>query len=90
VGGHRQRQRHPRVGARTARLETGTLLITVRRSQCTGCGHVRRQHTSRAAEPRAKRHHAGGHTHRWTGKDRPLAEQVSAIIEAALELDDAG
>lgn len=31
-----------------------TLLVTVRRYQCTGCGHVWRQDTSRAAEPRAK------------------------------------
>src|SRR5699024_4143450 len=31
-----------------------TLLVTVRRSRCTGCGHVWRQDTSLAAEPRAK------------------------------------
>jgi hypothetical protein len=31
-----------------------TLLVTIRRYQCTGCGHVWRQETSRAAEPRAK------------------------------------
>ena len=31
-----------------------TLLVTVRRYRCTGCGHVWRQNTSRAAEPRAK------------------------------------
>ncbi len=31
-----------------------TLLVTVRRYQCTGCGHVWRQDTSLAAEPRAK------------------------------------
>jgi transposase len=31
-----------------------TLLITIRRSRCTGCGQVSRQDTSRAAEPRAK------------------------------------
>lgn len=31
-----------------------TLLITIRRCRCTGCGHVWRQDTSRAAEPRAK------------------------------------
>ncbi|GHD34445.1 ISL3 family transposase [Streptomyces galbus] len=30
------------------------LLVTVRRYRCTGCGHVWRQDTSRAAEPRAK------------------------------------
>jgi hypothetical protein len=31
-----------------------TLLLTVRRYRCTGCGHVWRQDTSTAAEPRAK------------------------------------
>jgi transposase len=31
-----------------------TLVVTVRRYRCTGCGHVWRQDTSRAAEPRAK------------------------------------
>ncbi|WDF34997.1 ISL3 family transposase (plasmid) [Arthrobacter agilis] len=31
-----------------------TLLITIRRYRCTGCGHVWRQDTSRAAEPRTK------------------------------------
>jgi transposase len=31
-----------------------TLLVTVRRYQCSSCGHVWRQDTGRAAEPRAK------------------------------------
>jgi transposase len=31
-----------------------TLLVTVRRYRCTGCGHVWRQDTCRAAPPRAK------------------------------------
>ncbi|GLY19565.1 ISL3 family transposase [Kineosporia sp. NBRC 101677] len=31
-----------------------TLLVTIRRYRCTSCGHVWRQDTSRAAEPRAK------------------------------------
>lgn len=31
-----------------------TLEVTIRRYRCTGCGHVWRQDTSRAAEPRAK------------------------------------
>jgi hypothetical protein len=31
-----------------------TLVVTVRRYRCCGCGHVWRQDTSRAAEPRAK------------------------------------
>ncbi len=31
-----------------------TLLVTVRRYRCPGCGHVWRQDTTKAAEPRAK------------------------------------
>ncbi|GAB2496047.1 ISL3 family transposase [Streptosporangium sandarakinum] len=31
-----------------------TLLVTIRRYRCGGCGHVWRQDTTRAAEPRAK------------------------------------
>ena len=31
-----------------------TLLVTIRRYRCTGCGHVWRQDTVQAAEPRAK------------------------------------
>ena len=31
-----------------------TLLVTVRRYRCPGCGHVWRQDTTRAAEPRAR------------------------------------
>src|SRR3546814_6883631 len=31
-----------------------TLVVTLRRYRCTGCGHVWRQDTSAAAEPRAK------------------------------------
>ncbi len=31
-----------------------TLEVTIRRYRCTGCGHVWRQDTSKAAEPRAK------------------------------------
>ena len=31
-----------------------TLLVTVRRFRCTGCGHVWRQDTTKAAEPRAR------------------------------------
>ncbi len=36
-----------------------TLLITVRRYRCSGCGHVWRQDTCKAAEPRAKISRAG-------------------------------
>ncbi len=36
-----------------------TLLVTIRRYRCTGCGHVWRQDSSRAAEPRAKLSRAG-------------------------------
>ena len=36
-----------------------TLLVTVRRYRCTGCGHVWRQDTTAAAEPRAKISRAG-------------------------------
>jgi len=36
-----------------------TLLLTLRRYRCTGCGHVWRQDTSKAAEPRAKLSHRG-------------------------------
>jgi len=31
-----------------------TLVVTIRRYRCTGCGHVWRQDTTKAAEPRAK------------------------------------
>ena len=34
-----------------------TLVVTVCRYRCSGCGHVWRQDTSRAAEPRAKLTH---------------------------------
>ena len=36
-----------------------TLLVTIRRYRCTGCGHVWRQDTSKAAEPRAKLSRSG-------------------------------
>ena len=35
------------------------LQVTVRRYRCTGCGHVWRQDTTAAAEPRAKLSRAG-------------------------------
>ena len=46
------------VTRRLAHLPLGwrptTLLVTVRRYRCTGCGHVWRQNTEQAAPPRAK------------------------------------
>ena len=49
---------HDSVTRRRAHEPSGwrptTLLVTVRRYRCTGCGHVWRQDTSRAAEPRAE------------------------------------
>lgn len=41
---------------RTSRSGGGptTLLVAIRRYRCTGCGHVWRQDTSKAAEPRAR------------------------------------
>ena len=42
-----------------------TLLVTVRRYRCTGCGHVWRQDTSTAAEPRAKLSRARRCGGRW-------------------------
>ncbi len=36
-----------------------TLLVTVCRYQCSGCGHVWRQDTTKAAEPRAKLSRSG-------------------------------
>ena len=46
------RQRDPAAGARAAAVAPTTLLITIRRYRCTGCGHVWREDTSRAAGPR--------------------------------------
>jgi transposase len=40
-----------------------TLLVTLRRYRCTGCGHVWRQDISKAAEPRAK---LSRHALRWS------------------------
>jgi transposase len=49
VGTVVRRLAHEPLGWRPTVLE-----VTVRRYRCTGCGHVWRQDTSRAAEPRAK------------------------------------
>ena len=55
-----------------------TLHVTVRRYRCAGCGHVWRQDTSQAAEPRAKlsRRGCGG---RW----RALVVQHLTIARVA-------
>ena len=49
VGTVIRRLAHEPLGWRPTILE-----VTIRRYRCTGCGHVWRQDTSRAAEPRAK------------------------------------
>ena len=51
---HLTRHGAPAAGARAAGLAADDLLVTVRRYRCTGCGHVWRQDTTAAAEPRAK------------------------------------
>ena len=56
-----------------------TLLVSVRRYRCGGCGHVWRQDTSRAAEPRSRRGWRsaprrgamGWRWSRWTGSPGP-------------------
>ena len=47
-----------------------TLLVTIRRYRCTGCGHVWRQDTSKAAEPRPSCHGVGC-AGRWKGWSSP-------------------
>jgi hypothetical protein len=53
-----------------------TLLVTVRRYRCTGCGHVWRQDTSRAAEPRAKLSRRGL---RWAQEGIVIQHRGSAL-----------
>lgn len=57
--GHGLGQRGPGVGARTVRVATHHVSVTVRRYRCRGCGHVWRQDTSKAADARAKVSRAG-------------------------------
>lgn len=52
--GQTPRHRHEETGARAARVAADDAALTIRRYRCTGCGHVWRQDTSRAAGPRAK------------------------------------
>ena len=52
--GRRAGHRDPAAGARAVGWRPTTLEVTVRRYRCAGCGHVWRQDTTAAAEPRAK------------------------------------
>lgn len=45
---------HAAAGARAVRWRPTTLVVTVRWYCCGDCGHVWRQDTSRAAQPRSK------------------------------------
>jgi transposase len=58
-----------------------TLLLTIRRYRCTGCGHVRRQDTSGAAEPRAKLSRRGS---RWALEAIVVQHLTVARIAEAL------
>ena len=58
-----------------------TLVVTVRRYCCTGCGHVWRQDTSQAAEPRAKLSRRGL---RWALEAIVVAHLTVARIAEAL------
>ena len=58
-----------------------TLLVSVRRYRCTGCGRVWRQDTSKAAEPRAKVSRRGL---RWALEALVVAHLTVARVAAAL------
>lgn len=58
-----------------------TLLVTIRRYRCVGCGHVWRQDTSRAAEPRAKVSRRGL---RWALEAIVVAHLTVARVAEAL------
>ena len=58
-----------------------TLLVTVRRYRCGGCGHVWRQDTTRAAEPRAKLTRAAL---RWALEAIVIAHLTVARVAEAL------
>ena len=73
VRGCAARQRDPAAGARAAGWRPTTLLVTIRRYRCTGCGHVWRQDTSRVAE---------GLGVSWTtANDAVLAEGRRVLIQ---------
>ena len=58
-----------------------TLLVTVRRYRCGGCGHVWRQDTSSAAEPRGKLSRRGL---RWALEGIVLAHLTIARVAEGL------
>ena len=60
-----------------------TLLVTIRRYRCTGCGHVRRQDTSRAAEPRAK---LSRRALRWALEASVVQHLTVALFAGALDV----
>jgi transposase len=60
-----------------------TLLITIRRYRCTGCGHAWRQDNSRAAKPRAKlsyQHMIAAYREPDRKRGRELMQQLIASI----------
>ena len=61
-----------------------TLLLTIRRYRCAGCGHVWRQDTSRAAEPRAKLSRRGL---RWALEGIVIAHLTVARVAEGLGVD---
>ncbi|MEO9222957.1 MAG: transposase, partial [Mycobacteriaceae bacterium] len=64
-----------------------TLLVMIRRYRCTGCGHVWRQDTSRAAEPRVARV-AEALAVSWdTANDAVLTEGRRVLINDPTRLD---
>lgn len=58
-----------------------TLLVTIRRYRCAGCGHVWRQDTSQAAEPRSKLSRRGL---RWALESTVVAHLAIARVAEGL------
>ena len=69
------------VGTRAVGLAAHLSVVRVRRYRCTGCGHVWRQDTSRAAEPRAKVSRRGL---RWALEGIVIAHLSVARVAAGL------
>ena len=68
-----------------------TLVVTIRRYRCTGCGHVWRQDTTRAADPRAKLSRRGL---RWAlegivGQHLTVARVAESLVVAWNTANDA-